>query len=270
MGAALQLQLNDQSEIRELLQVLKGNGLEKEYQEVEALVSYLDSMENRFGQVLNELKEIKGQIPQVQNRGIRDKVSEIADASEKWTEETKNKLRETKETVKERVKDALAAFRESGIKALQKIITAMKIPEILKGLEKNFHRGMESADHSAEKILAARNELHAIGVHAKNLGGIIAGKETRQNGFTAPDRGILFKIESAYRSMSKGFSTMEQAAASVRKRLEQFLARGQEQKPSVRAELNRLKNESGKNAAENPALQKDAAVQEKHKQDVTR
>ena len=34
MEAALQLQLNEQPEIRELLQVLKGNGLEKEYQDV--------------------------------------------------------------------------------------------------------------------------------------------------------------------------------------------------------------------------------------------
>lgn len=270
MEAALQLQLNEQPEIRELLQVLKGNGLEKEYQEVEALVSYLDSMENRFEQVMNELKEIKGQLPQIQNNGIWDKVSEIVDASEKWTEEIGNKLRETKETIKERAKDTLAAFRTFSIKALQKIITAMRVPEILQGLEKNFHRGMESADRSAEKIFAVRNELHAIGVHTKNLGDIFAGKEKQQNDFVAPDRGILFKIESAYRSISKVFSTMEQKTAQIRKRLEQFLTQGQERKPSVRAELNRLKNESEKNAAENRTPQKDAAIQEKHKQDVVR
>lgn len=31
------IQLSDQAEVRELLRVLEGNGLEKEYQEVKAL-----------------------------------------------------------------------------------------------------------------------------------------------------------------------------------------------------------------------------------------
>ena len=269
MEAALQLQLNEQPEIRELLPVLKGNGVEKECLEVEAVVSYLVSMENRFEQVMNELKEIKGHIPQVQNKSIKDKASEIVGASEKWVGEVRNKLQETKETIKGRVKDTLAEFRESGIQALQKAVTLLKIPEILQGLEKIFHRGIESADRSAEKIFAVRNELNAIGVHARNLGGIFMGKEVRQDNFAAPDRGILFKIESAYRSISKVFSTMEQKTAQIRKRLEQFLAQGHE-RPSVRAELNRLKNESEKNAAENKAPQKDASIQEKHKQDVVR
>ena len=43
-----------------------------------------------------ELKEIKGHIPQVQNKSIKDKASEIVGASEKWVGEVRNKLQETK------------------------------------------------------------------------------------------------------------------------------------------------------------------------------
>lgn len=273
MGTSVAIQLNDQPEVRELLQVLKGNGLEKEYKEVEALVSYLDSMESRFGQILNELQEIKNQLPLVQNNSVKDKVAEIVHTSENTVQETKNKLREAKESIVGHIKNALKSFKELGVKALQKAVTALKIPELLQGFEQTFQNRKESAEHSADKIASIRNEIHAIGVHTKNLGGMLAGKELQQTKEAPiPDKGILFRIEKAYRAVAKAFSVMEQATANVRNRLEQFLASGKEKKPSVRAELNHLKGENEKAAAEKtiPDKNMEAPTQDKHKQDVTR
>ena len=39
--------LREQPEIRELFEVLEGNGLKKERQEVESLVNYLEGMESQ-------------------------------------------------------------------------------------------------------------------------------------------------------------------------------------------------------------------------------
>lgn len=82
------IQLSDQAEVRELLRVLEGNGLEKEYQEVKALVSYLDSMEARFGQILNELQDIKGQLSQLQDNNTRGRVVEIVRVPENTVRRT--------------------------------------------------------------------------------------------------------------------------------------------------------------------------------------
>ncbi len=58
--------LREQPEIRELFEVLEGNGLKKERQEVESLVDYLEGMESQFGEVIKELKEVRGQLEQIQ------------------------------------------------------------------------------------------------------------------------------------------------------------------------------------------------------------
>ena len=50
--------LREQPEIREVFEVLEGNGLKKERQEVESLVNYLEGMESQFGEVIKELKDL--------------------------------------------------------------------------------------------------------------------------------------------------------------------------------------------------------------------
>lgn len=265
------IQLSDQAEVRELLQVLEGNGLEKEYQEVKALVSYLDSMEARFGQILNELQDIKGQLSQLQDNSTRGRVVEIVRAPENTVRRTENRFQEAKATVMEHIKDALQSFKELGIKALQKSVDAMKIPALLQGFEQAFHDGKESAERSVEKLASIRTEIHAIGAHTKNLGRAFIGKDVQQVE-QAPDKGILFKMENSHRSVANGYSVMEQATADTRRRLENFLAQGKEKKPSVRAELTRLKNESEKTAVEKeiPDKSMEAPTQDKHRQDVER
>ena len=94
------IQLSDQAEVRELLRVLEGNGLEKEYQEVKALVSYLDSMEARFGQILNELQDIKGQLSQLQDNNTRGRVVEIVRVPENTVRRTENRFQEAKAIVR--------------------------------------------------------------------------------------------------------------------------------------------------------------------------
>lgn len=73
MGTA-QAKLSEQSEIIDLLRILEQSKLMKERQEVESLVNYLDNMESQFGEVLKELKEVKGQLTQIQDKGVKASV----------------------------------------------------------------------------------------------------------------------------------------------------------------------------------------------------
>ena len=70
METARQTVLMEQPEIVELFRVLEGNGLTKEQKEVESLVKYLDGMEVQFGQVLEELRDVKEQLSQIQDGGV--------------------------------------------------------------------------------------------------------------------------------------------------------------------------------------------------------
>ena len=79
METARQTALMEQPEIVELFRVLEGNGLKKEQKEVESLVKYLDGMESQFGQVLEELRDVKEQLSQIQDGGVNASVLRIAE-----------------------------------------------------------------------------------------------------------------------------------------------------------------------------------------------
>ena len=79
METAKQTALMEQPEILELFRVLEGNGLEKEQKEVESLVKYLDGMEIQFGQVLEELRDVKEQLSQIQDSGVKASVLRITE-----------------------------------------------------------------------------------------------------------------------------------------------------------------------------------------------
>ena len=82
METARQTALMEQPEIVELFRVLEGNGLTKEQKEVESLVKYLDGMEVQFGQVLEELRDVKDQLSQIQDGGVKASVLRIVEQAQ--------------------------------------------------------------------------------------------------------------------------------------------------------------------------------------------
>ena len=92
METARQTVLMEQPEIVELFRVLEGNGLTKEQKEVESLVKYLDGMEIQFGQVLEELRDVKEQLSQIQDGGVRASVLRIAEQAQGKVQEVGGQL----------------------------------------------------------------------------------------------------------------------------------------------------------------------------------
>lgn len=147
-------------------------------------------------------------------------------------------------------KNAVEIFKEKGVDALRKAVSAMKIPNAFSLLKGGLHSGMENMNKSAEKIGMIASELHMAKEHTKNAGRVLFGRRVKEPAERNTDQGMLDKIQKAFLSCGKLFSGMENAAESAMKRTEQF-AKGAEKKPSVKAELKRIK--SGKSAK--PAMQ---------------
>lgn len=82
MGEEYQSHLKEQPEIAELFQGLGESGLTKELQEVESLVNYLEGMENQFHKVLGELREVRGQLEQIQDKGVKAAAARIVGKAE--------------------------------------------------------------------------------------------------------------------------------------------------------------------------------------------
>lgn len=242
METARQTALMEQPEIVELFHVLERNGLTKEQKEVESLVKYLDGMESQFGQVLEELRDVKKQLSQIQDNGVKASVLRIAEQAQGKVQEVGGQLNTVRKNLIRSAGNALQTFKEKGKAALQKAVSAMKIPSALARIQEGLHGAAESMNRQADKMEVLSGELHAAGGHIKNAGRIFRGKEQEKVEPQATDRGITAKIRKSFLTISGRISGMEQTTDNMRKRLEQFV-RKEEKKPSVKGELKKLKEE---------------------------
>ena len=233
--------LREQPEIRELFEVLEGNGLKKERQEVETLVNYLEGMESQFGQVIEELKEVRGQLEKIQDNGINATAARLLDSAEGKVQEIGGQVALIKTNLVRFAKNAVHGFKEKGVDALRKAVSAMKIPAALSVLKEGLHGGMESMERNAAKIGIVGGELNKAAQHTKNAGRALIGRRTREPVEPKGDKGVLAKIQKAFLSFGRSFAAMEKAAEDAQKRMEQF-CRGGEKKPSVKAELKQIKS----------------------------
>ena len=141
METARQTALMEQPEIVELFRVLEGNGLTKEQKEVESLVKYLDGMEVQFGQVLEELRDVKEQLSQIQDGGVKASVLRIVEQAQGKVQEVGVQLNTVRKNLIQSAGNALQIYKEKGKDALRKAVSAMKIPRSrlpLPGYRKDF------------------------------------------------------------------------------------------------------------------------------------
>lgn len=81
--AELTYTLGEHPQIKELLSVLEQNNLQKQKEEVQALVGYMDSLEGKLAQMMEEMKEMRLEIRQApRQRGIRARCAQLVTATE--------------------------------------------------------------------------------------------------------------------------------------------------------------------------------------------
>lgn len=242
METARQTALMEQPEIVELFRVLEGNGLTKEQKEVESLVKYLDGMEVQFGQVLEELRDVKEQLSQIQDGGVKASVLRIAEQAQGKVQEVGGQLNTVRKNLIQSAGNALQTYKEKGKDALRKAVSSMKIPSALARIQEGIHGAVENMNRQADRMKVLNGELHAAGGHLKNAGRIFRGEEQKKVEPQATDKGITAKIRKSFLTISGRLSSMEQTTENLRRRLEQFVQK-EEKKPSVKVELKKLKEE---------------------------
>ena len=198
METARQTVLMEQPEIVELFRVLEGNGLTKEQKEVESLVKYLDGMEIQFGQVLEELRDVKEQLSQIQDGGVRASVLRIAEQAQGKVQEVGGQLNTVRKNLIQSAGNALQTYKEKGKEALRKAVSAMKIPSALARIQEGLHRAVESMNRQADRMEVLNGELHAAGGHIKNVGRIFRGKEREKVDHRPQTRGLQQRSASHF------------------------------------------------------------------------
>lgn len=239
MESLQQFTLYQHAEIIDLLNVLEKSKLIKERQEVESLVKCLDNMENQFGQVLQELQQVRCQLEQIQDKGIKALATRIVSRVGNKVRQIGSQIVAFKRYIVASAKNAITKMKEKGIGALQRAVQAMKIPTALRHIKEGLHSCMEEMNKGAEKIGLIGDELHKAAVHSKNAGRILFKKPQRENTPRDVEKGALAKIQKVLISCGKVFANMEKSTERTLQRVEHF-CKGTE-KSSVKAEIEKLK-----------------------------
>ena len=173
--------------------------------------------------------------------------------------ELRDKLAELKENIITGCKDAITAFKEKGISALDNIARFFKIKPMLENMRDSLDKNIKFDDKAIAKIEAISTEYHQAGLHVKNMGRAILGREAEQE--AKPPGKIAAVISSPFRSERQCFASMKKSAETAIASMARLEERAQERKPSIKKTLEDLN-------AKIEQDKKDAPNLERHKQAV--
>ena len=174
------------------LQSLAGNGAVREYlnllagsrpeagMEYAALIVQLDGMQRQLDAALKELTQVRGELAKMQECPEKGFLSRAMDAAGKGLHAMQWGLAEVKGRIVSGAREAVESVRKSGIKALDKAVSAAGIRKGLEEMHGNLSGSIEDVKKSIEKVETVGRELRSVGEHLKKAGRAVMGREQQK------------------------------------------------------------------------------------------
>lgn len=243
-------QLKEHPQIVELLDTLDKNGLMKEKNEVQSLVSYIGGMEETLTGMLGELQDMRREINLIHNNTLRSKCHTLVEKTESKIRQGFSAVKKMKDNLIQSAGNAVRAFREKGRDAIAESVRAMKIPEALGKLSKDMAQ-------DTRKLSAMQTELQGAKGHLKNMGLLFMGKAAKEAEHSKSDKGVLSRLSRLFEKAQKGIASLEQKAmdtadklrvsrvkSSVKENLSRYRAAAKAEKGTERSEPTASKEEN--------------------------
>lgn len=200
------LALREHPQIIELLSVLEQHSLSKQKEEVQALVGYIDGMEEKLSQMMDEMKAMRLEVEKLHNKGIRTQCAQLVGTAEEKIRQGKAMLSTARTNFVSAAGRMLGTFQEKGRAALRHAVQALRIPAVLSRMERGFSHASQAMEQCAGKLDVIRDELHQAGGHMKNAGRTLAGKEALEAQELEADKGALARLRGLFASCGKTFA----------------------------------------------------------------
>ena len=248
---ALAMPLRDNSAVKELMGILRGNNMDKQLKDFSELISHVDTMESQLSKVLGELNGVRKQLDEIKDKQhpIRTACMKMLNSLQASVKEAQTKLNELKSAIIDGAKNAISAFKEKGIAALNGIMNFFKVNKSLNAVRNSVDRSIASAGKSIAKIETMSTEMHSAGSHMRNIGRALVGKETKnevkENGkimkvVQAPFRATKATMSGIKKALSAMIGKLENLDLTARQNREKATAK-KEQKPSILANVQNFK-----------------------------
>lgn len=252
----MNLQANDT--VIKMLHLMEEIGQVDQAQEMKLLIACIDSMEQQYNAVFQELHDIKRQLSERPENQGQDRINltDISQTLENDVGEMQKQLKTVQERVISCAKNALSSFKKIGISALDTAVCALGIKTLLESMQNKICNAMEKTDISIQKVENIGHELRSVGGHLKNAGRTVIGKEAQavDGGQGGRFQSVVLAPMKALNSMYSGMNRTIYGALGAVERLEHTAEknRGKREKPSVRQRLEEKKAESLAHASSAP------------------
>ena len=254
--------LQSQDAIQQFMKLLGENGRRGQAMDLSALMWYMDGMNRQYEAVLQELQEVRQQLAQVQEPSTKYVMQDAAAKLEHKAHQIKETLDNLWEKIAGCAASAVENFKEAGVTALDKAVSAIGAKNALESLQEKISSMIADTKQNIEKVESIGHELRSVGGHLKNAGRAMTGKDTQtvdggqegrfQSVVLAPMRAtksLLSSMNNATLAAIGGMESLELSAEAAR---EARAERQAEKKPSIRQALAEKRAEAAAQPAPTP------------------
>jgi hypothetical protein len=164
--------------VQQLFSVMQEN--ERDTSGLSALLGHVSEMENFVKRAEDKIADMKSQLAEmkeVQNHPVKTALQSAIRSLENKVAEVKEQLATLKSNIVLGCKNAVEAFKDKGVAALDKLASFFRVKGALKAIDRSAEQAIKNCDKSVSNINAFANEYHSAGRAIKNMGRVLIGKE---------------------------------------------------------------------------------------------
>jgi len=242
-------------DVQEFFKLLRDNN-SPSINEMIDIVRQMSAMEKYMEAATNQIATMQLQLAEMEakNHPVQTALSNAIVTTQAQVSNIQDKLTELKNNFIAGCKNTVDAFKEKGIAALNNVAQFFNIKPSLDNLCNELNKGIQQDNKTIAKIETISTEYHETGLHLKNIGRAILGKELLQE--AKPNGNLSKALTAPYRADRKCLSAMKncaEKAISSLSRLEERAA-----KPSITGTIQKYADQIEKQQAkkEAPTMEK--------------
>lgn len=224
------------------------------------MLQQVSTMERQLDTAVKELAAMRQQLQAVQeqNHPVKSTMQKAVISMQGQVLDLRERLAGLKQNIIDGCKNALAAFREKGISALDNVARFFKVRPMLESMRDNLDSNIRSNDKTIAKIEAISTEYHEAGRHLKNIGWAMLGKESIQK--AQPPGKVAAVISAPFRAERSHLADMKKSVEKAIGSMIRLEERAAEKKPSIRDALNTHSQKAAKETKDAPTAERPRPV----------
>ena len=206
--------ITNNESVQQLFEIMQRNN-NPAVNELIAVVLQISAMERYLETTVKELAAMRVQLDdiQAQKHPVINALQKAIAIAQEHVIGLREKLAGLKLSIVNGCKNAVSAFKENGISALDNLSRFFKIRPALESLRSELDHCIKLDDKAIAKIETASIEYHQVGLHLKNMCRSIIGKEPIQE--AKPIGKIAKTLSAPFRAKRKCFASMKKCTETA-------------------------------------------------------